>query len=404
MLMGPAAAFAQSDFRPGYIRKQDGSRTNGLVDYRSEARNALGVSFKENESSKAVSYKPGEVQGYGYEGSKRYESIGFTGADSTVQTYFMEVLATGAASLYFVQEEQGKERYFLRKGDAPVQELVEEVRRVEKGGKTYKATLKPYVGLLAVAMLECPQVKQQIDKAALEQSDLVKVVDQYNACVAPEQAGTFAKKTERNFTVEKGLLAGMTLMSPNFSSDKGTHTYLSKADFALSKTVTGGVFFNLSTRKLNEKLSLITGLMYHHYSLEGSYLDKQSENIYSDYDGYLKAAYIRVPLLLRYTYPKGKIRPFVNAGVHYSFLVKSDSEMVRNYSFYGTHSTRTSPALEEFRSSEQGLLGGLGVRMPLAGKSYLILEARYENSEGPSPYLSFNSNYNALSLLVGITL
>ena len=39
------------------------------------------------------------------------------------------------------------------------------------------------------------------------------------------------------------------------------------------------------------------------------------EGVFDEYDVLFKLSYLRINALLRYTYPKGKVRPFLGAGL-----------------------------------------------------------------------------------------
>lgn len=118
------SAVAQSNYKPGYIRKADGSMEQGLLDYRSDTRLTQRVSFKVNDKAKEIIFEPGQLTGYGFEGGKRYETHIIAGVDSVQQPYFLEVLVKGAANLYYTKQ-NAVERFFIQKGEQqPLLELV----------------------------------------------------------------------------------------------------------------------------------------------------------------------------------------------------------------------------------------------------------------------------------------
>ncbi|WP_242926457.1 porin family protein [Pontibacter vulgaris] len=398
---------AQSNFKPGFIIKTDGSRSEGLVDYRGNERNATGTTFKSEESASPVAYLPADLLGYGFNGGKLYESrsiksIGIEDEEID-QPFFMEVLAKGPVSLYFLKELGKKERYFiLKKDEAAVQELVQEVRQVKQNGKTFTAVSKIYIGTLTNNMADCAAALDGIEKVRLEQSDLIKLVTKYNACISPN-AVEFAKPVTANAKFEKGILLGVSNAKATFTAMEGSFEYLAKGKFSSSTNLTGGFFLNFSMPKVSEKLSLHSAVMYYQYKYNGNYEYVKSESIHDEYSGSIEASYLEVPLMLRYTYPKGKTRPYFALGVQNRFMLDFASPVVKHSTFYTSTSTREYEALESYRKHEQGLIGGIGLRAPYKGKINLLAEARYEISNGVSYYESLRHTNRTATLLVGLS-
>lgn len=399
------SAFAQTNFQPGYILTLDSSRTDGLIDYRgTNSKAALQVTFKVSETAPEAIYQPTELAGYGLVEGKQFESITVKAADNTSYTYFMEVLAKGAATLYFMKYDDIKERFFVTAADGRVHELIQERRRVDNGnGKVYNATLKHYVGVLTSVLDACAEVKPLINRARLEQSDLIKVVNKYNVCIAPEQVQVARTEDEMKTKVEKMLIVGSTYTNSTFTVKSPVDKYAMEGNISPSVDLTAGIALNITASKLSQKLSLYMGLMYQQYKVEGEYRKNFAGGSYYNYDFFFEASHIKMPMLIRYTWPKGKIRPFINAGAQAGILLHADSH-VNRYGKFGSRETNYEHDMViGYRETEVGFIGGLGIKTEAFKGKKVTLELRHERNNGQSPVINYKQINNISSVLIGVS-
>ncbi|WP_167851958.1 hypothetical protein [Hymenobacter elongatus] len=101
-----SVAFAQSDFRPGYVVPTTGDTLRGEVDYRGEQRQAILCRFRAAANGAEVAYTPAQLRGYGLAQGQHYHSQLLPGA--VPQYVFLEVLALGTLALYHHADENGK--------------------------------------------------------------------------------------------------------------------------------------------------------------------------------------------------------------------------------------------------------------------------------------------------------
>ncbi|MEJ8757745.1 porin family protein [Pontibacter sp. H259] len=400
------SAVAQINFKPGYVIAKDSSRTEGLIDYRGTTSNAaLQVTFKTNNAAQPIVYQPSEILGYGLADSKQYESTIVTGANNTSQTYFMEVLAKGAATLYFMKSEKQAERFFVTSPDGQPRELIQETRRVDNGsGKIYNATLKHYVGTLTSVLNACLEVEPLINKARFEQSDLVRIVNKYNVCVAPEQVKVARSENEMKPTVEKMVIIGGTLTNVTIKSDSYADRYVTQGDVKPAIAATAGIAFNITASKISQNLSLYTGLMYQYYKMEGDYRKDYDGGSYDAFEFNLEASHLKLPILLRYTWPKGKVRPYLNAGAQGAVLLKADSKVVEMHgNTYGDNIRHEREMMPAYRKTELGFIGGIGIKTAAFGNRTITLEARQERNNGLSAGIGFKQTNHITSVLLGVS-
>lgn len=394
------SAAAQTNYKPGYIQKADGSVQQGLLDYRSETRLGQKLTFKLNEGAQEIVYKPGQLQGYGFEGSKRYETHTVTGADSVQQLYFLEVLVKGSADLFFAKQDD-TERFFIRKGEQPLMELVLEKRRVEKEGKVYFQDVKLYIGTLTYLFSDCKEVTQLLERTNFQQSELTKITTKYNLCMVPGEEN-FTKDVNRKLMVDIALVAGVGAAKAIFSAVHDEYPYLTGGNHTAALSPSLGIGIDIRSYKLSEKLNLSTGFLLSTYKLEGEYTRNASAQVYSRYSYSLKAFYIKMPFMLRYIYPKGALRPFANLGVQQGILISADSKVTEHATFYESKRVSEGDALGSVRKYEFGFVGGFGAMTDFTKKTNLSIEVRFEKNNGLSPYIYLRQENYISSLQVAL--
>src|SRR5690606_13304412 len=90
---------------------------------------------------------------------------------------------------------------------------------------------------------------------------------------------------------------------------------------------------------------LLVELRYAPYRFEGEIKDQYSLGRTTRYDLLFDANYLKVPGQIRYTFPKGKIRPFVNAGISYAYALHSERTEKQTSAFHGTNGGHEREAL-----------------------------------------------------------
>ncbi len=404
LLLYCAVTFAQKDFREGYVIL-NGDTIKGYVDYRGHQRSALTTSFKPSLEGAEQKYTPEEISAYGFvKENKLFESHLIPAADTNAvaQKLFLSTLVKGPASIYYYRDSFQKDHYYLLKGSTSLLELVQkEFNQTDpRTGKTYKVRSKEFLGKLAFAFSDCKSItNSQLENVELTTSSLLKIANQYNHCVAP--AGTLFKQTEKKAKTTLGITVAYFNSSLKISGD----TYLSKGTFNNSGLpVGGGLFANFSIPKLNEKLSIQTELLY----LKSKYRDvinaKGNFGSTNTYDVIMDVEYLKLPALLRYTFPRGTVRPYFNGGIVGMWAISHKNEARKTHAFGGSASTSTETALlshtDGFRKHSYGLTAGAGITYPL--KSHTVsLEARYEANDGISSIKTIDSSTNTFYLLLG---
>lgn len=150
---------AQTNYLPGFIITQKGDSLSGLIDYRGSIRNANICSYKQNEESEPIKYKPGDIKAYGFVDGKYYVSKNVAiKQDST--TVFLEYLIDGIVDVY-VYHDINSRFYFVEKEGAKITMLDTEAKIVERNGVKYLKKDTRYIGVLKNTFNKSPIIQKK---------------------------------------------------------------------------------------------------------------------------------------------------------------------------------------------------------------------------------------------------
>ncbi len=185
---------AQVGFRPGYVVRSPGDTLRGEIEFDSYAFNAVHCRFRLARGGAVEEFHPARGRSYVVDG-RRYEThlvgpiIGRDGVPLTndpPRPVFLEVLAGGPVTVYYLEEPDGHERFLLSDAAEPLPDLVL-IRRttVDAAGRTMLLEERPYQRKLALAFAPCPVVAATADRIQLTRRSLAAAVARFNACLSP---------------------------------------------------------------------------------------------------------------------------------------------------------------------------------------------------------------------------
>ncbi|MBX0333306.1 PorT family protein [Pontibacter sp. HSC-14F20] len=400
-----SVAFAQQDFRQGYII-QHGDTTSGLVDYRGAQRNTHQISFKSNNAADLQNFTPTQVQGYGFQKEQKFYESKLVPAFDTLsveQTLFAQLLVKGRANLYFLRDPMQKDRFYISKDTELLQELrVEDFKQknMQEGRKLGHTNLmrrELYKPLLMQTFLDCNSITEaDVNKVILGFNSLSAIVKKYNECVGQEEYGKVPKKIR----VALGPVAGMSSSTLAYSIEDRDQNFNNTS----VKPVVGA-FFNFSVPTISEKLSLQAELLYAPNYFEASLGDDPSVPGTATSEIFIEVTHVKIPVLARYTYPKGIIRPYINIGPVINLVASQENEITTTSTFGGSMRTTTNAFLgdNDFLTFSGGVAAGLGISYPVFNKP-LSLEARYEINDGVSRFTGHSTSIKSMYLLLSYRL
>lgn len=106
---------AQNNYSPGYIITLEQDTVHGLIDLRTDKMNARCCVFKQDTDVSPTAYYPGDIWGYRFEDEgKLYISHSIElKHDSVANQLFFECLFQGMKNLYYYENDDNEEFYFL---------------------------------------------------------------------------------------------------------------------------------------------------------------------------------------------------------------------------------------------------------------------------------------------------
>ncbi len=311
------ALYAQSNYRPGFIITLQKDTVYGEIDYRTDEMNARRCVFRSQTSSaEPVTYHPFDILGYRFtDDGKYYVSKNIELKYGVPKPVFLEYLLQGMKSLYYYETEDNIPIYFVEdkerlvKVDAP--KLSNQIVKMQFKGQTDR-----YIPSLRYAFKDCPSLSSKIDRARFERKDIIKIAKEYHyaMCTSNEDCIEFEAKEDKHFlqldiTPYVGIIqykvpSGSTIglyRSPELSYLAGITLAISNKRWMSSLSGCFDVSFSRITSSSVRQWEYDQS--YHAYKHSGTMLSGK--------------------LGMRYTLPKGRVRPFVEVGADVSGMLNA---------------------------------------------------------------------------------
>lgn len=373
---------SQSGFRSGHIITPVNDTIRGFIEYRLGVRNFEVCSFKTSKDRPITIYKPGEINGYRFEGDKYFVSKSLDKSTENAGQVFMEVLIKGPVTLF-----KYKDIFFIEKKDSGFYELSEETIVTVVNGQKVERESNNFVGMLKFLLSDCEKSKELIRSIELEETALMNLVESYNQCSGAR--GIVYKTVNPRRNLHVSMLGGFGSSRLDFSSSSvfaSVNSSRSTGAYGSSRGALFGISVELTVSKHSEKVSLRGDVLY----FAAHYL---KNNIYS---GVIETAEIglkqlKIPVGLKYTFGVNRIVPYLILGLTYTSLFDTSSKMTRY-----NQATQITEVFENDYFISKGQLGFYGVagtRLALSKRLSVFAELRGEKSS----WIVFDENENRLS-------
>ena len=386
-------AWAQRDYRKGYIITNQQDTIHGWIDYRGDVRNAKICSFKKSETDQATDYTPLDIAAYRFTDSKFYVSRNIGSADAPKQV-FLEYLVNGMANLYYHRDESSRGLYFIEKDDHFFELKIDE-KEVEIDGKTGVAKIKSYVGLLK-ATLNVWEMSDEIDKAKLDHSSLINITKNYHqyTCTDGSECIVYEKKKPL-MALRIGPVVGADLSKLKLMNDN-----TEKYKFDPSTNFTVGVNLNFWMPRFNEKIFLQMQVMYTKY-----YYFDAFESPQKTIDTHIRSNVLQMGFTIKYEYPKGKWRPTLAAGGAAIYLPDGTiKEIIDTDKYpYRLEEVRSSTAKNDFPTKFMlGFEIAPGIHYYLTKERIIFIQAQYLQCSRRNHIVSSPNVIRSFGLSAGI--
>lgn len=409
--------FSQSDFRYGYVLKQNGDTLFGQVNYQKDDQNRKNCVFKHFEIAPTVNYSPNMIKGYGILGEKQFISLHLN--DSYV---FAEYLVKGKTSLLYLNY-KGEHFYLLCENETPIElkNNKTEDLNAKKVYENYKAYLQ--------SKLQPGDYSQSIKDSKLEIKSLVSLISSYNLSMKyvyeiPDRPK--GKSILKDYSIlgtkriQFGVLGGIAYNS--FSAKvmsqghKDADFYLSAANYQNQFNPLYGLFFKWNISRETPRLFLQTNVFYHAVNIHGSsaikniiyYETVNYDNFYFKFNELILQETFNVAVVSK---PKFKVLPHAGFGI----TLRKNPSYIRYDDEFNTITKVVK--LNEFHdikilTNELAFLGGVTMDFKLSSARNVLLMLNYEigsklidtKTDTWLKELDLRTSISGLKLSIGLTL
>ncbi|WP_165041768.1 outer membrane beta-barrel protein [Dysgonomonas sp. ZJ709] len=314
---------AQSNFKQGYIITNDNDSLIGLIDFRTDKSNSNVCRFKESETSKVQTFYPSDIAKYRFVDEGKYYVSREIIIKDAPRKVFLEYLVQGMMNLYYykdwdwtLESDSEMEYYFFENPDGvmmPVTKKPDEMVNYKKkeDGR--------YIGMLSSVFKDYPAITSHLDKTRFDRESMIGLAKDYHTitCAPGQECIEFENDYAKQFMeVKFSVYGGFQLLDYELHIPKG---------FSLMSSTYPviGVQMNVLNPRWSKSFSFQVD-----FSLSGLKGESKgaSEDFRKEYK--LRALMIRGELGLKYTYPSGKFRPTLEAGLGYKGLFSSSAQFI----------------------------------------------------------------------------
>ncbi|RAK68187.1 outer membrane beta-barrel protein [Hymenobacter edaphi] len=409
LLSGAASltARAQTNYQPGYVLSLSGDTVRGTVDFRQWNQNPTRIDFRP-AAGEPKNYGPADIRGFGV-AAERYESavVQVEGSPYKIgelpkspallmrrDEAFVRVLVSGPKSLYYYQDRNGKEHFFIRQDGAL--ELLLHKQFIPNEQSNRVVTDRSFADQLQTYLADCPTIGPRLRTVPYTTPGLQKVFGEYYACAGGKAAPTFQQASEKN-RASFGVLAGLSQTTVSVTVNDPLLGTSETMRFPSSRRLAGGLFVELPLPRRLRHLSIVPELFYNSYQAQQSYTNTISADRYTTGTVTLHYDYARLNALLRYRHPVGAAASwFAHGGISMGYAVKQVHTRHETVRFYSQETTKDTPAYGSEDKVEQSLIVGAGGSL-----KRLSAEGRFELGNGFLDGQEQSSHTKRLYLLLG---
>jgi hypothetical protein len=368
ILISSTFAFSQSVFKPGYYINLSGDTVRGLVDYRGEMRDSKRCTFKKDENAEAQIFEPQDIAAYRYTDGKFYVSKKFT-IKGEEKHLFLEYIINGIADLFYYYDSQG-EHYLIESKNGTVTELTDEKRNVDIDGKKGITRSKRYIGIMKAVFSDSKDIQPLIEKSEMTHESLTKVVKTYHDYVCNGEKCIIYEKKLPPLRARLSVNAGFSTTELKFND--GGDFSLFRMDRSYSPVV--GIAIHLIFPRVNERYTVQINSDFSRGDYYG--YSQQTNSVITYCDLNIHSSLITNSLLFKYTYPKGKIQPYIGIGPALMLVLACDARIYQETELFSNIECSDTDVFP-FESSPVGGVVELGTNAQLTKKIGLQTGFRY---------------------------
>jgi len=351
--------------------------TSSIGDNITDNGDLLNAQFCTVENIKGIiQYTPNEVKEYGLKDGRIYVSKTIF-ADDSLRKVFMLRLVKGKCTLYYYRGKTTK-TFYWEKDSTGLYELPKYHKDHPK--INFRKDLEYLTG-------DCENVRNATKLVSYNIKSLTKLVTSYNNCVL---------KPFQYFRY--GLLLGYGLNKLETSTFKLNST--ANINFKNEGGFLPGIFIDYPIEMSNFSLHSDLYFTKNGYSYISNYTDKDLKQKNTAFVA--NTTSINIPVLVRYTFPTMDVRPFLNAGLIYTYNIKNSTSIYTS-TIYPTYIESTEiDETSHISKNELGISFGAGIEYVLNNKHSVFFELRHNKLFSlPNEY---NFNKSEFQLIVAVNI
>jgi hypothetical protein len=295
---------------------------------------------------KTTEYSPYQVTQYGLANGTEYvaRDIELQGFSRRV---FLEQIVKGKATLYYYVDSQNS-LYFIEKDSTTLSVIP---KNNNKSDTRLSDFLKEISG-------DCHAVGEAAGSVKHNRLYLTRFVESYNNCTAMALP-----------QIRYGLILGAGGRKPVLSGNNSDRP-LSYFDYRYQIAPAAGLFVNLPV--LLSNYSVRIELLYSRSSYSYS---ASTDEIKYDIEGAINS--LKMPLMLRYSHPAPRYRPYINGGLVFAYNIMTDLDL-RQESIDGTPVIPVSDYSAFVKKMQPGFTAGGGLEYRVSKKYSIFIDLRYD--------------------------
>lgn len=290
----PLAINAQNDFRKGYIITNANDTVYGNIEYASDKSNTTMCNFIQSGQKKAIEYTPYDILGYKLDESGKFFVSKEIKLKNGTNRIFLEYLINGKLNIFYYRDELSTDHYLIHRDSFPMMELPPLEKEIERDGTIYRINDEKSKSILSFFTDDCPELRPQIEKLYLEHKPLIKLAKEYHKLVCSDAQCIIYEKKAYPFVLYIEPVFGFT----HYNGSK------------LNSCNYGFQVYNWIPR-YDERFYFKTGFLMQ----EGNLVDTKSK-------------FIRIPIIVEYQYPIGKLKPTLAIGQNILYICKEDNPTI----------------------------------------------------------------------------
>ena len=388
--------YSQSDFREGFVIKQNRDTINGLLKFKAANTNPRDCQLQSPDSKSIVTFKPDEIIGYGFKNDRYFESRKIGKSDQSSESVLLEVLIRGMVTLYKYDNV-----FYIEKAESGLLKLSSESIETTTNGVTTAIQSNSYLRTLNLLLSDCAETASRIPHTNFSERSLTNLVELYNKCMKAPMI--IYKNNKPWMHVRFGISGGMISSHMAFETKNGFMDYMGPFSGWNSPLV--GATFEVLSPRINERVSFLMDFLYSKskydsqnikFAFSGAQITKNYVNI--------EMTHLKIPFGLRYTFQGKGLASFFNFGLSETLTLNSISDWTQTVDYINQHNTYNDEALK-IAKNQLGMWGGAGISKSLGKGLTAHIELRYELADGinAEPFTNIKkSNVTSFQFIVGL--